>query len=63
MLDLSMPGMSMGFNQTPLNKTDKFTYEGQGIIPVCPSGKGLWRAGIVINNEVKEIFLFNVLHR
>lgn len=59
-IDLSMPKMSMGYNQVLLEKTGMDTYEGRGIIPVCPSGKKLWRASVIINDKVEGIFLFNV---
>ncbi|MEK6672111.1 MAG: hypothetical protein AABY42_01360 [Nitrospirota bacterium] len=59
-VDLSMPEMSMGYNQVPLNKTGINTFEGRGIIPFCPSGKGLWKASVIINDKVEERFLINV---
>lgn len=57
---LSMTEMSMGYNQVSLEKTGLDTYEGRGIMPACPSGKRLWKAGIIINDKVEESFLFNV---
>ncbi len=59
-VDLSMPEMSMGYNQVSLEKTGLDTYEGRGIIPACPSGRRLWKASIIINDKVEESFLFNV---
>jgi hypothetical protein len=61
-IDLSMPEMPMGYNHVLLEKTGMDTYEGRGIIPVCPSGKKLWRASIIINDKTEESFLFNVQH-
>lgn len=59
-IDLSMPNMSMGFNKVPLERSGKDTYDGQGFIPVCPSGKRLWRAGVIIDGRLEETFSFNV---
>ncbi len=59
-IDLSMPEMSMGFNRVVLKKTDKDSYEERGIIPVCPTGKRLWRASVIINERKEAEFLFNV---
>ena len=43
-LDLSMPGMFMGENRITLAHSGGGVYEGQGVIPRCPSGKRLWAA-------------------
>lgn len=59
-VNLSMPKMSMGYNQVSLEKRGLDTYEGRGIIPACPSGRRLWKASIIINDKVEESFLFNV---
>jgi hypothetical protein len=59
-VDLSMHGMAMGSNQVLLKKTDKNAYEGHGIVPVCPTGKKLWKAGIIIDDKLEETFSFNV---
>jgi len=60
MVDLTMPGMTMGINQIVLKKTAKDIYEGRGTIPVCPAGKRLWNAGVLIDGKLEEVFTFNV---
>ncbi len=60
MVELSMPGMSMGSNRITLSTSGEGLYEGLGVIPLCPSGRRLWRAGIVIDGRVVEVFHFDV---
>ena len=48
-VDLTMPGMYMGENQVLLKKSKDNTYEGSGIIPVCPSGAKTWMADVKVN--------------
>ncbi len=47
-LDLNMPGMYMGDNKTLLVHRQDGTYEGNGIIVRCPSGKKIWEAAISV---------------
>ena len=59
-VDLSMPNMIMGINQVTMKKSSSGVYEGQGIIPICPTGKKLWQARIIIDNQVEGKFFFDV---
>ena len=43
-IDLGMPGMKMGPNRVTLEKNSAATYEGQGVIVRCKSGKTIWQA-------------------
>ena len=52
-VDLTMPGMYMGENQVLLKKSKDNTYEGSGIIPVCPSGAKAWMAEV--NVKIDDI--------
>lgn len=47
-LDLNMPGMYMGDNKTLLVHKQDGTYEGNGIIVRCPSGRKIWEAAISV---------------
>ncbi len=60
LLDLSMPGMDMGKNQVTLEKTGNNRYSGNGIIVKCPSGRTLWRATVLLSENLKPTFTFNV---
>lgn len=60
LLDLSMPGMYMGINQVVLKRTADNAYRGKGIIPLCPSGKKLWRAEVSLPGGGKASYTFNV---
>jgi hypothetical protein len=59
-VDLSMPNMYMGLNQVALKKNNPGTYEGVGIIPICPSGLTLWQASVIVDNQVAGNFFFDV---
>lgn len=59
-LDLSMPGMDMGKNQVTLEKRGRNRYSGTGIIVRCPSGRTLWRATVLLSENLKPAFIFNV---
>lgn len=48
-LDLSMPGMYMGRNQSVLMKTASGRYEGTGVIPRCPRGGRTWQAKVTVD--------------
>ncbi len=60
LLDLSMPGMDMGKNQVPLETTGDNRYSGTGIIVKCPSGRTIWRATVLLSENMKPAFTFNV---
>ena len=59
-VDLSMPGMIMGINQVTMKKESPGLYKGVGIIPICPTGKKLWQASVIIDNQVAGDFFFDV---
>ncbi len=59
-IDLSMPEMTMGFNHVKMKNTGSDIFEGPGIIPVCPTGKKLWKVRVIIDGQKKAEFLFNV---
>lgn len=59
-IDLGMPGMYMGRNVVTLKKTSPDTFAGKGVIPRCPSGRTLWRASVVLSENEKTDFLFDV---
>jgi hypothetical protein len=60
MVDLSMPKMFMGLNQVTLKKSTPGIYEGVGILPTCPSGRKLWQASVIIDQQAAGNFFFNV---
>jgi hypothetical protein len=49
-LDLSMPGMFMGWNRLVLKQVTTGRYEGKGIITLCASGKKTWQADVTIDS-------------
>lgn len=59
-IDLSMPGMVMGINRFFLKKKGVDDYEGNTIIPTCPSGKRTWLAKVIIDHTVEKEVIFNV---
>jgi len=62
-LDLTMPGMYMGINRPVLRHAREGTYEGKGVIPVCPHGGKLWKAEVTVRREGRSAtanFLFQV---
>jgi hypothetical protein len=59
-VDLSMPGMIMGINQVAMKRKRPGLYKGVGIIPICPTGKKLWQASVIIDNQVAGDFFFDV---
>ena len=62
-LDLSMPGMTMGRNRVKLFKSGDGRYEGVGVIVKCPSGRTLWRATVLSGDKTIADFMFNVGNR
>lgn len=61
-IDLNMPGMHMGPNRVKLEQSTAVTYEGQGVIVRCPSGKKIWRATVVLPSIGKAEFTFDVVY-
>ncbi|GAB4543505.1 MAG: hypothetical protein Fur0020_13010 [Thermodesulfovibrionia bacterium] len=60
-ISLSMPGMYMGKNEVILKRLEKGRYKGKGVIPMCVTGKTLWKATIDLQ-DFKVDFLFDVTH-
>jgi hypothetical protein len=59
-VDLSMPNMVMGVNRVPMKKSSAGVYEGVGIIPTCPSGRKLWQANVIVDDQIAGHFFFDV---
>jgi hypothetical protein len=57
---LSMPNMVMGVNRVPMKKSSAGVYEGVGIIPTCPSGRKLWQASVIVDDQIAGHFFFDV---
>ena len=61
-IDLGMPGMNMGPNRVQLKPADNATYEGQGVIVKCPSGRRTWQATVTIPDVGQTDFIFDVVY-
>jgi hypothetical protein len=61
-IDLGMPGMNMGPNRVQLKSVGNNTYEGQGVIVRCPSGRRTWQATITIPGVGQTDFIFDVVY-
>ena len=61
-IDLGMPGMKMGPNRVILKQNGAATYEGQGVIVRCPSGKTIWQAMVSLPDIGTVVFTFNVVY-
>jgi hypothetical protein len=61
-IDLGMPGMKMGPNRVQLKSAGNDTYEGQGVIVRCPSGRRIWRATVIIPAVGQADFIFDVIY-
>lgn len=61
-IDLGMPGMHMGPNRVDLKPSTAMSYEGQGVIVRCPSGKRIWRATVTLPSIGKVDFTFDVVY-
>jgi len=61
-IDLGMPGMNMGPNRVQLESAGIATYEGQGVIVRCPSGRRTWRATVTIPDVGQTDFIFDVIY-
>ena len=61
-IDLDMPGMKMGPNRVQLKSAGNDTYQGQGVIVRCPSGRRTWRATVTIPGFGQTDFIFDVIY-
>jgi hypothetical protein len=61
-IDLGMPGMHMGPNRVDLKPSTTTSYQGQGVIVRCPSGKRIWRATVTLPSIGKVDFTFDVVY-
>jgi hypothetical protein len=61
-IDLAMPGMNMGPNRVQLESVGNNTYEGQGVIVRCPSGRRIWQARVTIPDVGQTDFIFDVIY-
>ena len=61
-IDLGMPGMNMGRNRVQLKFTGNATFEGQGVIVRCPSGRRTWQATVTIPDVGQTEFIFDVIY-
>jgi hypothetical protein len=68
-IDLGMPGMVMGPNRVLMkrvgNNTSRVgdnTYEGQGVIVRCPSGRRTWIAAVTLPEAGVVDFIFDVIY-
>jgi len=67
-IDLSMPGMAMGPNRVFMKRVENTsrvennTYEGQGIIVKCPSGRRTWKAAVTLPEAGAVDFVFDVIY-
>ena len=61
-IDLGMPGMNMGPNRVQLESVGNDTFEGQGVIVRCPSGRRTWQATVTIPGIGQSDFIFDVVY-
>jgi len=61
-IDLGMPGMKMGPNRVILEKIRADTYEGQGVIVRCKSGRTIWQAAVTLPDAGRVVFTFDVVY-
>jgi hypothetical protein len=61
-IDLSMPGMAMGPNRVLMARVENNTFEGQGVIVKCPSGRRTWKATVSLPDAGVMDFVFDVLY-
>jgi hypothetical protein len=61
-IDLTMPGMVMGPNRVTMKGVGGHTYEGQGVIVRCPSGRRTWKAMVILPNAGVVDFVFDVVY-
>ena len=60
-IDLEMPGMKMGPNRVNLRLVKEGTYQGEGVVVKCPSGKKTWQVLVTIPPLGTVEFDFDVL--
>jgi hypothetical protein len=60
-IDLGMPGMKMGPNRVMLRLVKEGTYQGEGVVVKCPSGKKTWQALVIVSSLGSVEFVFDVL--
>jgi hypothetical protein len=61
-IDLGMPGMNMGPNRVLLKSTGPASFEGQGVIVRCPSGRKIWQATVTVPELGVTRFVFHVVY-
>ena len=61
-IDLGMPGMDMGPNRVLLKATGPSSYEGQGVIVRCKSGRKIWQATVTLPELGMVRFVFHVVY-
>jgi len=68
-IDLGMPGMAMGPNRVLMkrvenntSRVENNTYEGQGVLVKCPSGRRTWKATVSLPDAGVMDFVFDVLY-
>jgi hypothetical protein len=61
-IDLGMPGMAMGPNRVLMARVGSTTYEGQGVIVKCPSGRRTWKAAVTLPEAGAVDFVFDVIY-
>ena len=61
-IDLGMPGMNMGPNRVQLKSAGNNSFEGQGVIVKCPSGRRTWQATVTIPDVGQAEFIFDVVY-
>ena len=61
-IDLGMPGMNMGPNRVLLKASGPSTYEGQGVIVRCKSGRKIWQATVTLPDTGAVRFVFHVIY-
>ena len=61
-IDLGMPGMTMGPNRVVLKRAEGNTYQGKGVIVRCPSGRRIWKATVTVPEKGPAEFVFDVVY-
>ena len=61
-IDLGMPGMNMGPNRVLLKASGPSSYEGQGVIVRCKSGRKIWQATVTLPDKGAVRFVFHVVY-
>ena len=61
-IDLGMPGMNMGRNRVILKPAGELSYQGEGVIVRCPSGRRTWKAKVTVPDVGSVEFVFDVIY-